>query len=69
MQNNQNHSGTVLINSILLLSVVIMVVGYSNAYFSEQINDYQQLDKIYKRQINEKYNKSNKIYYCEFRNP
>ncbi|MGQ2375639.1 hypothetical protein ACT542_09565 [Companilactobacillus zhachilii] len=43
--------------------VSIMVVGYSTSYISEQINDYRQLDKIYKQQINKEINKSNKIDY------
>ncbi|APU70970.1 hypothetical protein BI355_0647 [Companilactobacillus crustorum] len=49
--------------------VSIMVVGYSNGYLSEQINDYRQLDNFYKQQIKKKINKSNKINYCESRNP
>jgi hypothetical protein len=61
--DNQKHSGTVLLNSILVLMVSIMVVGYSTSYISEQINDYRQLDKIYKQQINKEINKSNKIDY------
>ena len=48
---NQKHSGTVLLNSILVLAVSIMVVGYSTSYLSNQINDYRQLDKIYRQQI------------------
>lgn len=58
-----------MVNSILILVVSIMVVGYSNAYLSEQINDYRQLDNFYKQQIKKKINKSNKINYCESRNP
>lgn len=69
LEKSQKHSGVVLLNSILILSVAIMVVSYSNSYFSEQISDYQQLDKLYKQQINKKFNKSNKIEYREFRNP
>lgn len=61
--DNQKHSGTVLLNSILVLMVSIMIVGYSTSYLSEQINDYRQLDKIYKQQINKEINKSNKIDY------
>lgn len=49
--DNQKHSGTVLLNSILVLAVSIMVVGYSTSYLSNQINDYRQLDKIYRQQI------------------
>lgn len=66
---NRKHSGTVLLNSILVMSVAIMVVGYTNSYISEQINDYRRLDEIYKQQINNKINKSNKIEYWENRNP
>ena len=66
---NQKRGGTVLLNSILLLSVAIMVVGYCNSYVGEQINDYRQLDNLYKQQINKNFNKSNKIDYCEIRNP
>lgn len=65
----KRRKGTIFLNSILLLSVAIMVVGYSNSYIVEQIRDYQQLDKIYKQQINKIYSKSNKINYCEYRNP
>ena len=54
---NRKHGGTVLINSILVLAVAIMIVGYSNSYISEQINDYRRLDEIYKQQINNKINK------------
>jgi len=46
-----------------------MIIGYSNSYISEQINDYRQLDKIYKQQINNYINKSNKMEYWQFRNP
>jgi len=49
--DNQKHSGTVLLNSILVLAVSIMVVSYSTSYLSNQINDYRQLDKIYRQQI------------------
>lgn len=66
---SQKHSGTVLLNSILVLSVAIMIVGYSNSYLSNQVDDYRQLDKLYKRQISEKINKSNKINYSESVNP
>jgi len=66
---NRKRSGTVLLNSILVMSVAIMVVGYTNSYISEQINDYRRLDEIYKQQINNKINKSNKIEYWENRNP
>lgn len=68
-KKGQKHSGTVMVNSILILVVSIMVVGYSNGYLSEQINDYRQLDNFYKQQIKKKINKSNKINYCESRNP
>lgn len=67
--NNQKRGGMVLLNSILVLSVAILIVGYSNAYLSEQVDDYQQLDKLYKRQIKNYINKSNKINYWETRNP
>lgn len=66
---NQKRGGTVLLNSILVMSVAIMVVGYSNAYISEQIRDYQQLDNLYKQKINKINNKSNNFEYNEFRNP
>ena len=69
LRKSQKRSGVVLLNSILILSVAIMVVSYSNAYFSGQVSDYQQLDELYKQQINKKINKSNKIDYREFRNP
>lgn len=68
-KKSQKHGGTVMLNSILILVVSIMVIGYSNAYLSEQINDYRQLDNLYKQQIKKKINKSNKINYCESRNP
>lgn len=68
-QKSQKRSATVLLNSILVLMVAIMVIGYSSSYLAEEINDYQKLDEIYKQQINKKFNKSNKIDYCEFRNP
>ncbi|MHC6120745.1 hypothetical protein ACYT32_10600 [Companilactobacillus sp. FL22-3] len=58
---NQKNSGTVLLNSILVLAVSIMVVGYSTVYVSQQIDDYRQLDKYYQQQINKEFNKSNKI--------
>lgn len=66
---NQKRSATVLLNSILILSVAIMIIGISGSYLVEQINDYRQLDNLYKRQIEKNFNKSNKINYCEFRNP
>lgn len=69
LRKSQKRSGVVLLNSILILSVAIMVVSYSNAYFSGQVSDYQQLDELYKQQINKKINKSNKIDCREFRNP
>lgn len=63
---NQKNSGTVLLNSILVLAVSIMVVGYSTVYVSQQIDDYRQLDKYYQQQINKEFNKSNKINWYEF---
>lgn len=69
LKSNQKHGATVMLNSILILVVSIMVVGYSNSYLNEQIENYRQLDNLYKRQIEKKINKSNKINYCEFRNP
>jgi len=69
IEYSQKHSGTVLLNSILVLSVAIMIVGYSNSYLSEQTNGYRQLDALYKQQIHNNTNKSNKIHYREFRNP
>jgi len=69
IEYNQKHSGTVLVNSILILAVAIMIISYSNSFLSEQINGYRRLDNIYKQEINKKFNKSNKIDYCELRNP
>lgn len=69
LKSNQKHGATVMLNSILILVVSIMVVGYSNSYLNEQIENYRRLDNLYKRQIEKKINKSNKINYCEFRNP
>lgn len=66
---NQKRGGTVLLNSILVMSVAIMIVGYSNAYIGAQIRDYQQLDNLYKQKINKINNKSNNFDYNEFRNP
>lgn len=69
LKSNQKHGATVMLNSILVLAVSIMVASYSNSYLSEQVENYRQLDKLYKQQIEKKINKSNKINYCEFRNP
>lgn len=69
LKTETNRGGTVLLNSVLILLVAIMVVNYSNAYFSEQIDDYWQLDELYKRQINNYFNKSNKIECWDSRNP
>jgi len=69
IEYNQKRGGTVLVNSILILAVAIMIISYSNSFLSEQINGYRRLDNIYKQEINKKFNKSNKIDYCELRNP
>jgi len=69
IEYNQKRGGTVLVNSILILAVAIMIISYSNSFLSEQINGYRRLDNIYKQEINKKFNKSNKIDYCELRSP
>jgi len=69
IEYNRKRGGTVLLNSMLILIVAILIIGYSNSYIGEQINGYRQLDTIYKNDINKKFNKSNKIDYCELRNP
>lgn len=69
LKTKTKRTGTILLNSVLILLVAMMVVSYSNAYFSEQIDDYRRLDELYKHQINNYFNKSNKIECWESRNP
>jgi hypothetical protein len=69
MNEKYRRSGAVLLNSILILSVAILVVGYTSNLIGEQISGYRRLDEIYEQQINNSFNKSNKIYYCELTNP
>lgn len=69
MNINCKRSGAVLLNSILILSVAILIVGYTSNLIGEQISGYRRLDEIYEQQINKKINKSNKIDYCELTNP
>ncbi|GEO58429.1 hypothetical protein LBO01_15580 [Companilactobacillus paralimentarius] len=69
MNINCKRSGAVLLNSILILSVVILIVGYTSNLIGEQISGYRRLDEIYEQQINKKINKSNKIDYCELTSP
>lgn len=69
MNINCKRSGAVLLNSILILSVAILIVGYTSNLIGEQISGYRRLDEIYEQQINKKINKSNKIDYCELTSP
>ena len=69
MNRKCKRSGAVLLNSILILSVAILIVGYTSNLIGEQISGYRRLDEIYEQQINKKINKSNKIDYCELTNP
>mgnify|MGYP004459888513 CR=1 FL=1 len=69
MNKKYKRSGTVLLNSLLILSVAILIVGYTSNLIGEQISGYRRLDEIYEQQINKKINKSNKIDYCELTNP
>lgn len=68
MNKKYKRSGTVLLNSLLILSVAILIVGYTSNLIGEQISGYRRLDEIYEQQINKKINKSNKIDYCELTN-
>lgn len=69
MNKKYKRSGTVSLNSLLILSVAILIVGYTSNLIGEQISGYRRLDEIYEQQINKKINKSNKIDYCELTNP
>ncbi|GEO47841.1 hypothetical protein LKI01_18400 [Companilactobacillus paralimentarius] len=69
MNRKCKRRGAVLLNSILILSVAILIVGYTSNLIGEQISGYRRLDEIYEQQINKKINKSNKIDYCELTNP
>lgn len=69
MNKKYKRSGTVLLNSLLILSVAILIVGYTSNLIGEQISGYRRLDEIYEQHINKKINKSNKIDYCELTNP
>lgn len=43
--------GAIILNAVMILSIAILVIGFSNAYFDRQVRSYQKLDEIYKQEI------------------
>ncbi|APX72390.1 hypothetical protein M5C72_04425 [Companilactobacillus allii] len=48
---HQKHEGAIILNAVMILSIAILVIGFSNAYFDRQVRSYQKLDEIYKQEI------------------
>lgn len=63
---SKKKSGTVLMTAILVLGVSILTIGFGNAYFQSQIDNYQQLDNFYKQKIVQKIDKTDTIRFLEY---
>lgn len=61
-----NRPGTVLITALLVLSVAILTISFSNSYFRGQISNYQQLDNFYKQKIVQRIDKTDTIRFLEY---
>ncbi|WP_334333386.1 MULTISPECIES: hypothetical protein [unclassified Companilactobacillus] len=60
-KQNQKRGGMMMLNCILMLSVAILIIGYSTNLIGEQIAQYRQLDEMYLKQINENIHKRYKL--------
>lgn len=56
---NHKHSGTIILNAVMILSIAVLVIGFSNAYFDRQVRNYQKLDEKYRQEIINNTKKSN----------
>lgn len=59
-------SASVMFTTILVLSVSILTIGFSNMYFKNQIENYQRLDNYYKQKIVQKFDKTDTIRFLEY---
>lgn len=48
---NHKHQGTIILNAVMILSIAVLVIGFSNAYFDRQVRNYQKLDEKYRQEI------------------
>ncbi|WP_025024788.1 hypothetical protein [Companilactobacillus nodensis] len=48
---NRKKSGTIILNAVMILSIAVLVIGFSNAYFERQVRNYQKLDEKYRQEI------------------
>jgi len=48
---NRKKSGTIILNAVMILSIAVLVIGFSNAYFERQVSNYQKLDEKYRQEI------------------
>lgn len=60
-KHNQKRAGMMMLNCILMLSVALLIIGYSTNLIGEQIAQYRQLDEMYLKQINKNIYKSYKL--------
>ncbi|WP_125760797.1 hypothetical protein [Companilactobacillus hulinensis] len=49
--NRHRREGAIILNAVMILSIAVLVIGFSNAYFERQVKNYQKLDEIYKQEI------------------
>lgn len=56
---SHKHSGTIILNAVMILSIAVLVIGFSNAYFDRQVRNYQKLDEKYRQEIINNTKKSN----------
>ncbi|WP_125587636.1 hypothetical protein [Companilactobacillus jidongensis] len=50
-ERNHKHQGTIILNAVMILSIAVLVIGFSNAYFERQVSNYQKLDEKYRQEI------------------
>ncbi|WP_125714997.1 hypothetical protein [Companilactobacillus kedongensis] len=62
----RNSPASVLLTTLLVLGVSIMTIGFGNAYFKNQIHNYQRLDNFYKQKIVQKVDKTDTIRFSEY---
>ncbi|WP_334330301.1 hypothetical protein [Companilactobacillus sp. HBUAS59699] len=48
---SRKSSGTIILNAVMILSIAVLVIGFSNAYFDRQVRNYQKLDEKYRQEI------------------
>ncbi|WP_125568311.1 hypothetical protein [Companilactobacillus insicii] len=48
---SHKHQGTIILNAVMILSIAVLVIGFSNAYFDRQVRNYQKLDEKYRQEI------------------